>query len=103
MNKLLSSIIGATLLAAPFSIQASEVNLDDVYLDESRGAYEFTLSKSPAKHIDVASSDMYIDEATGAYDHDSQRLSSDEVTELAVFSSTTRKSGPSIPGYIGNY
>lgn len=103
MNKLVNSMIGATLLAAPYSIQASDVNLDDTYLFENSGAYDFTLSTSPTKHIDVVSTDMYRYEDTGAFNHDASRLSSDEITEMAVFSSTTKKSGPAIPGYIGEY
>ena len=103
MKKIIYAIVSAGLLAVPFSIQASDISLDDSYLDEVSGAYQVELSSTPDKHVNVASSDMYRYEDSGAYHHNPTHLSSGEIAEFAVFSVTTSASGPAIPGYIGNY
>ena len=103
MKKIIHAIASASLLAIPFSIQASEIGLDDAYLDEDRGAYQIALSRTPDKHVDVASSDMYRYEDSGAFHHNPTHLGSSEIAEFAVFSVTTSRSAPAIPGYIGNY
>jgi len=103
MKRIIHAIASASLLAIPFSIQASEISLDDSYLDEGRGAYQVDLSSTPDKHVEVASSDMYRYEDSGAYHHNPTHLDSSEIAEFAVFSVTTSRSAPAIPGYIGNY
>lgn len=103
MSKTIGTVISATLLAIPFSIQASEVSLDDAYRFEDGSAYEIVLSNSSRKHVNVSSSDMYRYEDSGAYNHSPTHLTSDEVAEFAVFTSSTGDAGPAIPGYIGVY
>ncbi len=103
MKNLIRTMISATLLATPFTLQASDVSLDDAYRGDGRSAYEIDLATTPGKHIDVASSDMYRYEDSGAFHHSTSQLNSGETAEFAVFSVTTSKTGPAIPGYIGNY
>lgn len=103
MKNLIRIMISTTLLAVPFTLQASDVDLDDTYRDEARGVYEIDLARTPGKHVDVASSDMYRDEYISAFHHSPTSLNNGETAEFAVLSTTSRKSGPAIPGYIGNY
>lgn len=101
MSKTLSTIISASLLAVPFSIQASELNIDDVYRYEVTGAYD-----SPGTHeqhikkSDVSSGEMYAYEHRDTYEFSSETLTtSSERTEFAVFS-VKEKSPGDIPNLL---
>ena len=65
MNKLLTTMISATLLAVPFSIHATELHFDDAFRFNDANNQEFTLSSSDTN---VSLGDMYRYEDTSAYD-----------------------------------
>ena len=96
MNKLMTTVISASLLAIPFSIHATELHFDDAYRFEDTSAHEIALqsrntdvtlgdmyryenfdaynsvlTNSPARNINVAIHDMYLCEDFGAVDHES--------------------------------
>ncbi|HBE91844.1 MAG TPA: hypothetical protein DDW55_04700 [Gammaproteobacteria bacterium] len=104
MSKTLSTIISATLLAVPFSIQASELKLDDMYRYEGNGAYDSP--RAHAQHIkksDVSLGEMYAFEHRDTYEFSSETLTtSSERAEFAVFSDKEKSPGdiPSLLHYL---
>ena len=72
MNKTHITMITATILAAPFSINAAElgndVSLDDMYANEVTSQYNIEYKNTPARSVDVSLDDMYANEVTSQYD-----------------------------------
>ncbi len=98
MKKLNTMIIAASLLTAPLSSYAADVNLDDMYHYENFSAYGAVQSGSPNKHIKVTLDDMYRYDDFTPYNHESDQQNSNEIAGTSVFSSTA-KSIPSTALY----
>mgnify|MGYP001609382195 FL=1 len=85
MNKILTTMIAATILSVPFSISAAEldnnVSLGDMYSNEGTSSYDIAFSKSPVKSVDVSLGDMYSNEGGNSYDTE---LSNSPVTSVDV-------------------
>ena len=97
-------LIGATFLVLPFSAQAAELNIDDIYLFESSSAYD--TPKAPAQQIqksDVRSGEMYAFEQRDTYEFDTLLTTSTERVEMAVFSEVIDEPQGHLPSYTGEY
>ena len=72
MNKLLTTMIAATILSVPFSVSAAEldnnVSLGDMYSNEGTSSYDIAFSNNPVKSVDVPLGDMYYNEGGHSYD-----------------------------------
>jgi hypothetical protein len=88
MNKLNTMIIAASLLTAPFSAYAVDVDLDDMYHYENFSAYEVVQSTSSDKDINVTLNDMYRYDDFSAYSIEAGHQNDNETAGASVFSST---------------
>ena len=68
MNKIVTTIIAASLLSAPFSIYAGELSIDDAYHNEGFTSYDTPVSNSPGKSFDISLDDAYNNEGSTSYD-----------------------------------
>ena len=68
MNKIVTTIITASLLSAPFSIYAGELSIDDAYHNEGFTSYDTQVPNSPGKSFDVSLDDAYNNEGSTSYD-----------------------------------
>ena len=68
MNKIVTTIITASLLSAPFSIYAGELSIDDAYHNEGFTSYDTPVPNSPGKSFDVSLDDAYNNEGSTSYD-----------------------------------
>ena len=96
MNKLLTTMISASLLTVPFSIQATILNVDDAWRFEDTSTHEISLSSNPSRDVSVSLDDMYRYDDFVAYTHFPTHLNSDEIADFAVFSAEETETLPSI-------
>ena len=68
MNKIVTTIITASLLSLPFSIYAGELSIDDAYHNEGFTSYDTAVPNSPGKSFDVSLDDAYNNEGSTSYD-----------------------------------
>ena len=68
MNKIVTTIITASLFTIPLSTYAEELSIDDMYHNEGFTSYDTPVSNSPSKSFVISLDDGYRNEGFTSYD-----------------------------------
>ena len=68
MNKIVTTIITASLFTVPFTLYAEDLSIDDMYHNEGFTSYDIQVSNSQGKSFVVCLDDTYRNEGFTSYD-----------------------------------
>ena len=68
MNKIVTTIITASLFTLPFSLYAEDLIIDDMYHNEGFTSYDIPVTNSPSKSFLISLDDGYRNEGFTSYD-----------------------------------